>query len=396
MNGDQRSTVVFFHPASDSFTGGPKMLYRLVKSLDRSRFEPIILSQRYDELCKRAENEGVQVEIIPFKGALDTYNHQLLSSSLIGKGSAAARLLQFNAEAREVLLAADIIWCKNLRALLTILPFSLLSDKIFIWNIGLAPKAKGAVSYLQKIALITTDYVFIESERQARTVFGSEKVSEYSGKFAVFHKGIDTTRFDPDQSESTSNDRIVIGTAASITPRKGLEYFVDAAIQLSSERDDLRFVIAGDVQESSRDYKQELAERISREGLSDQIEFIGWIDDMPQFYADLDIFVLPSLQEGIPGAVREAQAMELPTVATNVGGTADVLVDEETGLLVPPESTEDIVEALEYLLNRPDERHEMGQAGRQRIVDEFSVEQYVRKYENFLSKLTSGGYDESA
>lgn len=387
MNEEQRTTVVFFHPASNSFSGGPKMLYRLVTSLDQRRFEPVILSQRYDALCRRVEREGVRVEIVPFRGVLDTYNRQLLSSSTVEKIAAIARLSQFNIEVRDVLSEADVIWCKNLRAVLTIVPYSLLRNNSIIWNIGLGMEPEGMVEYLQKLALVSVDYVFIESNRQAETIFGSKTIDDNADKFVIFYKGIDTERFDPNRYNADDGKEYVIGTAASISRRKGIEYLVEAAIRLLSRRDDLRFVIAGDVPEGNEAYKRALVDRISEEGMGDRIEFLGWVDDMPQFYAELDVFVLPSLNEGIPGAVREAQAMGIPVVATDVGGTADALVDGETGLLVEPENAEVIAEALEYLLNHPEERQEMGRKGRRRIVDEFSVEEYVNRYEKFMSYI---------
>lgn len=386
-----RTTVLFFHTASDSFGGGSQMLLRLLKSIDRDEFEPVVLAQFRDELCRRAEECGIRIEIVPFRGLLDTYNRGLLSLSLQRTVRTGLRICQFNVEARRLLREADVIWCKNLRATLTLGPYALVSKTPIIWNIGLGLESEGKMAYLNEVGLRLADRVFIESRRQAQTIFTDRQYKAYEQQFTVFNKGIDVNSFHPASVENRETTNLRVGTAASLTPRKGLEYFVDAAAEINSrpEWKNVEFLIAGEPSTpEDEEYAQTLRDHVAREGLEDQVRFLSWVDEMPEYLASLDIFVLPSLNEGIPGAVREALAMEVPVVATDVGGTADVVRQDETGLLVKPQDADAIANSIEYLLSHPSERDHMGTNGRELIVEEFSLEAYTRQYEDFFRRLS--------
>ncbi|MFC4989692.1 glycosyltransferase family 4 protein [Saliphagus infecundisoli] len=383
---DERCRVVFFHIGRDVIGGGSKMLLRLLTCIDRSRFDPVLVSQTDDELCKRAREEGVHVEIVPFRGTLDTYNRELLTTSPMTLFATGARIVQFNADVFSHFRRADVIWCKNLRAVLTLLPYVLGTRTPVIWNIGLGFESDGSLTYMNELALWAVDHVFIESDDQAQAVFTEGQYQRYRDEFTTFHKGIDLERFDPDSIEPTIDvgDGLCVGTAASLTPRKGLEYLVEAIPRVLEDHDDVTFFIAGEAPEGHEKYARELRRRVEGLGVGDSVRFLGWVEDMPGYLAGLDVFVLSSLNEGIPGAVREALAMEVPVVATDVGGTSTVVVEGETGTLVSPRSSEEIARGISDLLSDPAGRMERGQRGRDLIATEFSMEGYVDRYEDFI------------
>lgn len=381
---ERRIRVVFFHIASGSFGGGSKMLLRLLCSLDRDRFEPILVSNREDELCRRADGHGIDVTIVPFHGALDTFDRQLLSRSYL-LVPAGVRILQFNSDIVPTLSDADIIWCENLRAVLTLFPYLAISQSPAVWNVGLGLKPTGKVKYLKSLALQVVDYVFIESQKQALNVFTQKQYSRHKRSFITFHKGIDTQEFSPVHSEQINKKgRFKIGTAASLTPRKGLEYVIEAMPEIIQAHDDTKLFIAGDISEGNKEYIQKLNNQIEQHGIVEQVEFTGWVDNMPKYLNTLDVFILPSLNEGIPGAVREALAVEVPVVATDVGGTSEAVIEGETGFLVDPRNSEQLADRVIRLLNNSEMRRQMGKNGRNHIKKNFSIESYVQKYENFL------------
>jgi glycosyltransferase involved in cell wall biosynthesis len=366
------------------------MLLRLLKGIDKDEFEPVVLAQFHDELCRRAEENGIRVEIVPFRGTLDTYNQNLLSTSPIKVVKTGFRICQFNLEARRLLGEVDIIWCKNLRAVLTIGPYALVSDTPIIWNIGLGLDSSGMVRYLNTLALRLASRVFIESRTQAKSIFTDGQYRQYEEKFVVFNKGIDTDRFDPEPFENEDHSTLRVGTAASLTPRKGLEYFIGSAKEINARVEaDVNFLIAGETSTPEDEvYVQSLQERVKQHELEDSVQFLGWVDEMAAYLNSLDVFVLPSLNEGIPGAVREALAMEIPVVATDVGGTEEAVLNGETGLLVPPKDSTAIADSVEHLLVNPDERHRMGANAREHVIAEFSMEGYTNRYEEFLRRLS--------
>ncbi|UWG52011.1 Glycosyltransferase [Halalkaliarchaeum sp. AArc-CO] len=381
--------VVFFHihTGEEYYGGAPKMLFRLLSSLDSDRFAPVLLSPNEGYLCKQVRKLNIDVKIVPFKGALDTYRQGLLSDPKI-MIPALFRMLQYNFEARKCLQSADIIWCQNLRAVLTVFPHLQVSQTPTIWNIGLGLNSEGTIRYLHRVALATVDYVFIESEEQANRIFDSDVHEQYREKFTVFHKGIDVSKFDPSRlSDPTNTDEFRIGTAVSLTPRKGIEYLIDAVPDLVEENENVKVLIAGQTPKEDETYADKLRNQVKETGIEEYVEFLGWVDEMPEYLNTLDVFVLPSLNEGIPGAVREALAMEVPVIATNVGGTPEVVIHKSTGLLIEPKDSEQIVESVIFFMRNPSEADRMAREGRKHVVDSFSMENYVQKYEEFLSEV---------
>ena len=100
-----------------------------------------------------------------------------------------------------------------------------------------------------------------------------------------------------------------------------------------------------------------------------------------------DIFCLPSLSEGLSSAILAAMSNRLPVVATAVGGIPELVIDRETGLLVPPRDPERLARALQELLDSPDLRKRMGESGRRRVEDYFTLEKKIRNFERLYLEL---------
>ncbi|MEZ4330516.1 MAG: glycosyltransferase [Myxococcota bacterium] len=114
--------------------------------------------------------------------------------------------------------------------------------------------------------------------------------------------------------------------------------------------------------------------------IESRVHLLGLRDDVVRLLAAADVFVQPSRSEGLPLAVLEAMAAGLPVVATRVGGMAEAIAEEETGLLVPPGDSERLADALGRLLESTALRRRMGDSARRRAVSEFSVETMARRY----------------
>ncbi len=119
--------------------------------------------------------------------------------------------------------------------------------------------------------------------------------------------------------------------------------------------------------------------------LGDAVRVLGTVDDIDSLMTGSDFFVLSSISEGISITLLEAMAHGLPIVATSVGGTPEVVVHDETGLLVPPRDPDALADAIVWMIQHPRERGVMGRRGRLRVADHFNldstIEQYQRLYE---------------
>lgn len=374
--------VLFFCIDSENYGGGSKMIARLLENLDKDIFEPVVITQRKGELYKNLPN--INKKIVPFDGVLRQSG--LTKQLPHALPSLCARILQYNWRVRNLLLSADIIWCHNIRAVLTISPLAKLVSAPVIWNIGLGRVSEGKYQYLHKLSFLFSDYIFIESEEQLNRIFQQNQIKKHRDRFRIFYKGINTDEFGPDEFfPDFFGSGTHVGTAASIVPRKGIGQFVNTAKILAESRADIQFHIAGKTIDDQ--YRQEIESDIKKAGLSDRVTFHGWVDNMPAYLSGLDVFVLTSKNEGIPGAVREALAMKTPVVATDVGGTSEAVLDGECGYLVEVGDIQETARRIEQLLDNESMRHQFGEAGRNHIVENFSIESYTRSYESFFMDI---------
>jgi glycosyltransferase involved in cell wall biosynthesis len=141
-------------------------------------------------------------------------------------------------------------------------------------------------------------------------------------------------------------------------------------------------VLLGDG-ELRKDFERQVAEL----GLGGHFLFLGRRDDVPRILACCDIAVLPSKAEGLPNAVLEYLAVGLPTVATRVGGNAEIIQDGKTGLLVPPEDSSALAEAILRLLRDPGFAAILGKDGREYVAAEFSFQKMIEKTDQLYTEL---------
>jgi glycosyltransferase involved in cell wall biosynthesis len=121
--------------------------------------------------------------------------------------------------------------------------------------------------------------------------------------------------------------------------------------------------------------------------LGEHIHFLGNRHDVPDLLAASDIFVLPSLWEGLSMALLEAMASGLPIVASEVSGTVQVVIPNETGLLVPPGDVQKLTEAIKQLLSDPTRAQAMGAAAKQRVEAEFSAQKQADEHLTLYRRL---------
>ncbi len=176
-------------------------------------------------------------------------------------------------------------------------------------------------------------------------------------------------------------DRPVILTVARLNAQKGHNDLLQAAVLVPNAI----FVLVGDGPERLRLEEQARALRID-----DRVVFAGYQADISPWLAGCDLFVLPSLYEGLPLSLVEAAAAGKPVIATNIPGNNEAVLHGETGWLVPPRDPQALAAAIRSLLADPDLRHKLGQAGQERARREYSLENHVYQvtqvYEDLLER----------
>jgi len=163
-------------------------------------------------------------------------------------------------------------------------------------------------------------------------------------------------------------DSILLGEIARLCDVKGQRELIEAAALVP----EVHVALAGADLEQDGAYRAMLEQLARDRGVADRVHFLGFRDDAPAVLDQLDVLVLPSWIEGLPVIVLEAMAHAKPVIATPVGGTAELVADGETGLLVPPRDPVRLAEAIRTLAADPELRLRLGTAGRVRVGREFS------------------------
>lgn len=213
-------------------------------------------------------------------------------------------------------------------------------------------------------------------------------------KVEVIHNGVDLRAFDPErvsrgilrQEYGIPADALVAVLIGRIGERKGQVILVKAAEEILRRQPSAFFLLVG--VPSDQAYYAEMAKYLEQSPFRERILFTGLRHDIPQVLADADVLAHPSEWEGLPNVVLEAMAMGRPVIATNAGGTAEVVEDGVNGFLLPlPVPVGLLVEKLEFLFTHPEERRRMGLAGRARVEKEFDMPQSVQRYETLFYKV---------
>lgn len=209
-------------------------------------------------------------------------------------------------------------------------------------------------------------------------------------KLVRIHNGIDTARY-----FASNNGRIrhelgfpvgtpVVGMVANLRPSKGHEYFIRAARRVADAIPEARFLVAGD---SHPQLMEPLRRLVTELRLGERLLFLGFRSDVADILSTLDVFVLPSTSEGFPLATLEAMAAGKPLVATRTGGTDEIVVDGETGILVPPADAESLADGVLALLRDPARAAEFGRRGRERVHAHFTLDGMARQYEKLYDDI---------
>jgi len=241
-------------------------------------------------------------------------------------------------------------------------------------------------SFIYKI--FTPLFTFIWKKSSA-TVANSQGLKELAllsnpkQEISVIYNGIDINRFQPNEEDKPKNEFIIMPGASRITQRKGLKYLIQAFQKVASRHPRLRLEIMGE-----GDEKNNLEKQVKEANLSDKISFLGRIpqEKVAKYYQRASLFVLPSLNEGMSNAMLEALASGLPLIATDTGGSKELITEKENGFIVKMKSAEDIAAKIELLFNDPELRKKMAENSRQKAL-KMSWQKVAESYYNLYKTL---------
>jgi glycosyltransferase involved in cell wall biosynthesis len=208
-------------------------------------------------------------------------------------------------------------------------------------------------------------------------------------KVQVLYNGIDLEAFSRGASREAARSKLglpldgdVVGVVARLDPVKNHAMLFRAFKEVEKSLPKAVLLVVGDGPERAR--LQELVDRLSLNG---KIRLLGSRSDVPDIIRAADVFALPSFSEGMSVTLLESMAAELPVVATRVGGNDEVVVDGQTGFLIPNDHASEMARRLLQLLGDEKLRRRMGLAGRKRAVDFFSTEGMVSAFSSLYQDV---------
>ena len=240
---------------------------------------------------------------------------------------------------------------------------------------------------LTRWALRQSKSVFIAVSEAARGS-ASKHIGISLGSIRTIPNGVDLEPFIRNRRAYVSDyhqrrPSVVLGAAGRLAPEKGVDILIQSIALLGLKDADIKVRIAGEGR--MRAMLGELAQRL---GVSSQVEFVGMVADMSMFYRELDIFVLPSLAEGMPRSVIEAMASGLPVIATKVGGVPELIEDGVDGVLVDAMDPNALAEQIARLLKDVTMRRQLGLKAAKRARTAFGIDRVTKSVEELYMELT--------
>ncbi|MEO7911319.1 MAG: glycosyltransferase [Roseiflexaceae bacterium] len=374
MHGSEQPLLLYITD-SEGLGGAEGYLQTLLLQADKQRYRVgLALPPRpaTRPLVELARTHGI--EVYP----LDIVHHEGLSAGAVARSIALLRrlrpaIIHFNLPSprrcAETVIAAWLLGIQRRLAtfqLVTPVPrFGWLSGRVR----GLNRRLQYGTLH-QGIAVSQGNYRLL-----------AEQYGFSAARLALIPNAVDTDRFRPIPDDgalraawSVPPDALLLGLIGRLSRQKNHAGLFEALPTIWQAFPDVHVVLAG-----AGELEQELRARASQIDPLGHIHFVGQQHDMPRVLAALDIFVLPSLYEGLSFAVLEAMATERAIVATAVDGTVEVIEDGRTGLLIAPGAPTALAAAIISLLADPVLRVKMGQAARQIILDRFDQRQMLAR-----------------
>lgn len=360
---DTSKRLLYLLPSAEIW-GGEVCFLNFLACLDRKRYKPLVVCPSNGSVVDCLEQLDVEVSVIGIDKYDHVFRHNLPSPGILWQ------LISLIRRKRVALIHSYDFSLRNYAnaaALLTGVPL-VYSCHVLHWAQLFRDMQ------LKLINAVAAELICVSEA--VREGFLRRNILDPT-KLQVIHPGVALDRFCQNGNSLLRSELHVsagtplVGIVARFDSNKNLQGFLDAGALVGRAVPETRFVVIG----------ENRVRATVPVGLSDQVTFLGRRDDVSQLLLDLDIIVSTSLEEGFGLTLVEAMASGKPVVSTSSGGPQDIVVDGETGFLVPPGDNQALAESLVHLLTDPELARQMGQCGRRRAERFFDVREHTRKVE---------------
>lgn len=268
-------------------------------------------------------------------------------------------------------------------------PVNLYTAHGFYFHDGQSALAREATVLVERALARITDHTLSQSREDIDIVVGRGITDADSIDY--IGNGVDLGRFHPRGERAALEHKLGLGpasfrvaTTGRIVAGKGFGDLVEACARIPGAR---LVVVGGNIAGDIQPYEGELRERAAALGVTDRVHITGIVSNVEDYLATADVFVLPSYREGMPRALIEAMAMDLPSIATAIRGCREIVVDGETGWLYPAGDVDALATRLAWCQDHAPERAAVGRRGGEAARRDFSEAAYVDRQISAIESL---------
>jgi len=345
---------------------------KLATSLDPRRFRSAVCLFRPGWLYEATTDQGIPTSVIGMDGQLDLNWARAFAALIRKERVALIHAHEFTANTYGSLMGRIM----GVPVVATVHGKNYYTEQV---------KRRMAYRYVSRVSRMVA-----VSEDLRQFIIRRAGVAEH--RVNVVHNGVEIVGRPPvDQLNAIRTDLDldqydhVIGAVGSLYPVKGHIHLIRALPEILRACPKTLLLLVG-----QGGLEQTLKTEVIDKGLDAHVRFLGFRRDVPALLSLFDVFVLPSLSEGLSMALLEAMAAGKPVVATKVGGNSEIVLNADTGFLVDPESPESISDRIVRLLQDKVQAVHMGDRGRDRVHGNFSFRAMVDRYQNYYEQATAG------
>ena len=354
---------MFFDPYPHVIGGGQIVTLSIARELMRRGVGVRIVTTEDGEFVRAASESNLPVSIVRMPSALGVYGHETVGGARLR--AAAALPLAWRRMGREMHPRPAVVHVTDLRGLILAGAPARARRVPVVWHLHLTEPEPA----LNRLAGLFASMALTPSG-EALSVL--PRAVQRKGR--VLHNGIPPEALN--EPPARLEEPLVV-TAGRISPQKGIDVLAEATSLLSRDVPEVKVRVFGARQLGWEGYHAGLVDRIAELGLGSRFELAGFVDRPAAQWGAASVYAQPSRREGLPLAVVEAMAAGLPVVASDVGGLSEVVEHGTTGLLVPPDDPHALAEALHELLSDRERSRAMGQAGRARVEQLYTMSSMV-------------------
>jgi glycosyltransferase involved in cell wall biosynthesis len=375
--------ILFIHQSAELY-GSDKTLLSLLKHINKLKFCPVVILPFEGPLKIELEKENIKVVIAP---VLKLYRKMFsLKNGLTFLTDIKKGIVILDSLNKKYKF--DLVYSNTLAVLLGVIYARKRKIK-HLWHVHeIIVHPKIIASTFPKLLNKYANVVVCNSFATMKNIV--ERARQLENKTVVIHNGIDLLKQPHDRHCSKEelgfkSSDIVITLVGRISRLKGHKLLLNTYINYLSSTDNIKLLFVGSPVEQQEYYLEELKQIISKNGLQDKVKILPFAKNLNFIWDCTDIAVMPSTEAESFGLVAlEAMFAKKPVVASNHGGLTEIILNNETGFLVAPSDEIALSEVLLKLIENPNLREKFGNRGYDRAIKEFSVDSYVKSFEDLF------------